>query len=119
MKLTQVAGKNLQYDGLENNFYKTYSITLKNEDLFTFSPMDVVELEHFEKKDVRDLTSVLLDNLRTIKKFKPEADFIYYKNQEGLTPYVKETEKYIAVVSLGEFQPNRYKVIVEAIFLKE
>ncbi len=118
IELKQVAGKSLIYDGLEDNFYKPYSVTLDNGDVITFSPMDVTELESFEKNDTRNILSLILEKTPTIKRFAPAPDFIYYKNQQGVIPHVKENDKYLAVISLGEMQPARYQVYVEAIFEK-
>lgn len=118
IELTQVAGKGILFDGSEDNFYKLHSIILVNGDVITFTPMDVIELESFEKIDDRNLSSLILEKLATIKRFAPTPDFVYYKNQEGIIPSVKETDKYLAVISLGEQQPARYQIYVEAVFKK-
>ena len=118
MQLNKVCGKSLLYDGAENNFYKTHAIALGNGDTIYFSPTDVVELENFEKNDTRNITNLLLKELPSIKRFAPKPDFIYYKNQQGIIPHIKENDMYLAVVSLGEMQPTRYQVYVEAVFSK-
>jgi hypothetical protein len=118
IELKQVAGKSLIYDGTEDGFYKTYSVTLDNEDVISFSPVDVTELENFEKTDKRNIIKLILEKTPTIKRFAPKSDFVYYKNQQGAIPYVKENNKYLAIISLGEVQPARYQVYVEAVFEK-
>ncbi len=118
LQLNKVAGESLLYDGTEEDFYKTYAIALENGDTIYFSPMDVIEFEDFEKKDTQNITNLLLEKTPTVKRFAPKPDFIYYKNQQGIIPYVKENEKYLAVISLGETQPARYRVYVEAVFSK-
>ena len=118
MELKKIEGKNLIYDGTEDGFYKEHSFKLNNGDEIKFSPMDVIELEDFEKEDSENLISKLLEKLPTIKRFSPASDFIYYKNLEEITPHIKENDKYISIISLGEVQPTRYQIYIEAIFSK-
>jgi hypothetical protein len=118
IELKKVAEKSLLYDGTEDDFYKIYTVTLDNGDVMSFTPTDVVELERFEKTDSRNIISLILEKTPTIKRFAPVPDFIYYKNQQGVIPHIKENDKYLAVISLGEMQPARYQVYVEAIFEK-
>ena len=118
MELKQIAGKQLIYDGTEDGFYKEHSFKLDNGDEIKFSPMDVIELEDFEKEDSENLLSKLLEILPSIKRFAPTPDFMYYKNLEDITPNIKESDKYIFIISLGEVQPTRYQIYIEAIFSK-
>lgn len=119
VQLKQIAVKSLLYDGTEDNFNKIYSLTLDNGDTVSFTPMNVIDLENFEKRDNRGITKFLLEKIPTIRRFAPTPEFIYYKNIQGTIPYVKENEKYLAVVSLGETQPARYQVYIEAVFEKQ
>jgi hypothetical protein len=118
MKLNKIAEKSLKFDGLEDNFYKEYLISLDNGDTLSFSPMNVIELADFEKNDSQNYIDFLLKNIPSIKKYTPSPDFTYYKNEDDMTLYVKENDSYIAILSLGETQPSRYKIFVEAVFSK-
>jgi hypothetical protein len=118
MKLNKIAEKSLIFDGLDDDFYKEYIISVNNGDTLSFSPMNVIELADFEKKYSQNFIDFLLENIPSIKRYAPSADLTYYKNEENITLYVKENDSYIAIISLGETQPSRYKIFIEAVFSK-
>lgn len=119
MELKKITGKQLIYDGSEEKFYQEHILELDNGDTIHFAPTEIIELDELDREEKKELVEKILINLPTIKRFAPTSDYVYYKNQEGVTPHIKETKKYIAIISLGESQPSRYLIYLEAVFLKD
>lgn len=117
MELKKVEGKQLLFDGSNNEFYGRHRFKLNNGDELNFTLQESKSLTTLEKEGQTALCDAILKSLPSIKRFAPEPDFIYYKNENGLAVSLLETNKYLVVVACGEVQPGRYIVFMESVFL--
>lgn len=116
MELKKVEGKQLLFDGSNNEFYDRHCFKLNNGDELNFTFQEFKSLTTLEKEGQTNLLNAILKSIPSIKRFAPEPDFIYYKNENGLSVSLLETNKYLIVISSGEVQPGRYIVFMESIF---
>lgn len=114
MKLKQVAGKSLIYDGTEDDFYKSYFVTLDNGDVISIPPIINTRLKDLHSN--KTLTTSVISSLKNIKFIDFGNDLYNYQNEFGLTVFVCEDEKYIAIVSKGEVNRGVFKIILEGVF---
>jgi hypothetical protein len=115
IELIKVAGKSLIFDGNEDDFYKTYSLTLENGDFITIPILINTRLKDLNT-DRPELTSSITKSLTNIKLNDFGNDLWNYQNENGLTIFVYETEKYLTIVSKGEVNRGRFQIVIEGIF---
>lgn len=96
----------------ENEIYNiSHFIELEKEEV-SFRLNELIGLEETELNN-RDLEFVLSSCEGRIKK-----GLISYKNEDGLKIYCLDTPSHLFLFSIGEFQPSRYKMILECSFIK-
>lgn len=112
MKLEQIGSKNILIStNHEKEIYKDTHYIQVGEDIIDFS--------YSELKALQDVENELLDKNLILSSIKGLVKgLITYKNEDGLTIYVKETPEYIIIFAIGEYQPSLYKIYVESIFKK-
>lgn len=115
MKLKKIEDKKLIYDGKDDDFYKKHILNLKNGDSIVFSTDNINKLKVLES---RDCFNQVLNSCPGVYKYDAIPELSKYKNEDDLSVYFYETPGYIAIISLGEFQPGRYKIYQEGIFKK-
>lgn len=113
--LKKVAGKELIYDGTDDGFYKNYVLNLKNGDTIEFSTENIRKLKSLEN---RDYLNKIISSCTGVYNCDVIPELSKYKNEDDLSVYFNETPEYIAIISLGESQPGRYKIYQEGIFKK-
>jgi hypothetical protein len=117
MDLKKVENKQLLFDGMNDEFYTRHSYKLRNGDEVNFTIQETKSLTDLDKEGQTTLRDEILKSIPTIKRFAPEPEFIYYKNENGLSVSLLETNKYLVVIASGEIQPGRYIIFIESIFL--
>lgn len=115
--LKKVADKTLIYDGTDDHFYEEHSFTLENGDTIVFSITNLSGLIEFEKEN-RSKINQILEECKGVHKFDLIPELAKYRSEEELTVSYKESDNYIAIISDGEFQPCRYKIYIEGVFIK-
>lgn len=96
----------------ENEIYNNPHIIELGKEVVSFRFNELLGLEEIEINN-RDLELVLSSCEGRIKK-----GLITYKNEDGLKIYSLETPSHLFLFSIGEFQPSRYKMILECSFRK-
>ena len=114
MELKQVAGKSLIYEGPEDDFYKPYFITLDNGDVISIPVIINTRLKDLHSN--KTITTSVISSLKNIKCVGFGNDLWNFQNEYGLTVFVCEDEKYIAIVSKGEVNRGVFKIILEGVF---
>jgi hypothetical protein len=102
---------------MNDEFYTRHSYKLRNGDEVNFTIQETKSLTDLDKEGQTTLRDEILKSIPTIKRFAPEPEFIYYKNENGLSVSLLETNKYLVVIASGEIQPGRYIIFIESIFL--
>jgi hypothetical protein len=119
MTIKEIIRSKMLYDSTDDKFYDVHKLQISSEEIFEFKINELIDFEELEKKYSKDDFQNILNKYDgKIYKFEPIPEFIIYKNEDGLHVYFKETEKYLAIFSLGEFQPARYKIKLESLFIK-
>jgi hypothetical protein len=107
------ASKQLLFDTSNENEIYNNSLTIELEkEVVTFRFNELIGLEETELNN-RDLEIILSSSEGRIKK-----GLITYKNEDGLKIYCLDTPSNLFLFSIGEFQPCRYKMILECSFRK-
>lgn len=120
MKLNRIKTNHLIHDGNDDNFYNEKIITIDSNDSLKFKSTSIKELIELEKEwDDEDFKELIDCFKGSIYKYDTIPEFTQYKSKNGLTVYYAESEKYLAIISLGEKQPMRYQIILEALFEKQ
>lgn len=96
----------------ENEIYNNSHFIELEKEVVTFRFNELIGLEETELNN-RDLEFVLSSCEGRIKK-----GLITYKNEDGLKIYCLDTPSHLFLFSIGEFQPSRYKMILECSFIK-
>ena len=115
LQLNKVAEKSLIFDGTEEDFYGNHFLKLENGVIIPFSTENISKLKLMENSYY---LKQILKLCKGIYDYKIIPELSKYKNAEDLSVYFIETPSYIAILSLGEFQPGRYKIYQEGIFKK-
>jgi hypothetical protein len=116
MNINQVLKRQLIIDtGNENDvFVSMHTIKFENKNrIIQFNFSELVGLEDIDKDYKQDLLDNILQTIGGIKK-----GLVSYKNKDGLKIYVLDRPDLLCLLSVGEFQPGRYKIILEAAFDK-
>ena len=107
------------HDGSDENFYSEKIINIDSNNSLIFKSTSINELIELEKEwDVADFKELIDCFNGSIYKYNTIPEFTQYKSKNGLTVYYEESEKYLAVISLGEKQPMRYQIVLEGLFEK-
>ena len=117
IELKQVAGRMLIYEGLEDDFYKTYSITLGNGVEISIPVFIQNRLKDMYNRGDVEIVNSITKLLNNITRNNVGNDLWGYQNEDGLTIYTFEVERYLVVVSKGEVNRGRYKIVLEGVFL--
>jgi len=119
MNIKEIIKSQMLYDSTEDKFYDVHKLKISSEEIFEFKINELIKFKELEKKYNKDDIQYIL-NKYDGKIYKSELipELATYKNEDDLNVYFKETEKYLAILSLGEFQPARYKIKLESLFIK-
>jgi hypothetical protein len=120
MELKQVAGKSLLTISSDNEFiYGTHIVKIDNENDISFSYNNIVPMQVAEKTIEKRLFAEIINLCENLVKNDLIPEIANYKNTERLPVFLKETVKYFAVISFGEYQPALYRIYIEGIFEKQ
>jgi len=120
MKLKNIRKQTILHDGGDDNFYGKKTIKIDETQFISFDTAKIKNLTELEKKLDNSVFKTLIDSFNgSITKYDSIPEFTRFKNQFDLTVYYKETEHYLAIISLGERQPMRYQIFLEGLFKKE
>lgn len=105
------------FDGIESEFLKKVFKQNIDGKIISFSARD------FYNNPLRDLKNEISNNefdmLISTEKFSKEKNFFEnYKSQENLNVYYMVKEGKIFIISFGEFQPARFLIFIESIWVK-
>lgn len=116
IQLKKIAGKSLIYHGTEDNFYKNYSVVVDNKQTIIIPVIINKRLKDYQNEGKIELINSILSDLNTIKLINYGNDLNNYQNENGLTVFVLEVEKYLVIISKGEVNRGIFKIVVEGIF---
>ncbi|MCD8433605.1 hypothetical protein LNJ05_12610 [Tenacibaculum finnmarkense genomovar ulcerans] len=120
MRFKKIRKQTKLHDGGDENFYGEKTIKIDEIKSMSFDTTKIEELTKLEKNLDDYVFETLLQSFNgTITKSNSIPEFTRFKNQFDLTVYYKETEQYLAIISLGERQPMRYQIFLEGLFKKE
>jgi hypothetical protein len=119
LQLKQLASKSLlTMSNDEKVIYGVHNIEIDGINCISFKYDDIVPLQIAENNIESSTFSNIINSCEGIIKNNLIPELANYKNAERLKVYIKETEKYFIVISLGEYQPTLYKIYIEGIFEK-
>jgi hypothetical protein len=116
-KIEKIKRKNI-FDGIEDNLNKfSYKINIVDKKYsFTVNDFYNNSLEELENKISKNDFNKIIDceKYKIINSFRK-----VYKSKENLDLYFKKIDNLIFIFSFGEFQPARYNIYFECIWIME
>lgn len=111
-------GRILLFDNADDCYYDKHTIVFLDNQKFEFSVFNLKRLDSLENDKQWTILNSILKFCPGIYRFEVAHDLFGYRSKSDLPVFYEENDKFFCVLSLGEFQPGRYKIFLEGIFKK-
>lgn len=116
MKKLNNIKRQLVFDGDQEDFNQLITFKIEDKDLET----KISDLVNNPLKNISDDPQFDLQEIVSIDRYRLKEGIIkHYLSEENLRLYYINNEDFLIILSFGEWQPSRYIVNIESVWVSE